>query len=591
NATEDNLKSEITELERSASVIQHELLLRATRLKRRLNSSQWIYQLPEKVFADILVIYVLNLGLDEGGTTIYGADHPRPSFATPDACRRQLCNVSHRFLQTVMNTQRIWSDICWGRDDYLRLLQRSGQAPLMIRCRQWDLPIVKEPGTMEQFLKSVWEHSERWKVLSLEVRLDDGHLPSLDFPAPQLRDLNITNHRYRSVDFTPHIFKISGNPSLENLALTETSLQWDGIDFSRLKSLSLSSIRQGAPSLEQLVETLRMASGLEELSLRGVNTVSSKAQQLESQPVHLNALITLSMNDMPRGSVDYLITRIRSPQLKISHVHGLSLKHFENSSSDQNPYHHFFRVIAPTLAARRNGKLELCNEVLSKLVYLRPRPTWAHQPGSATIGSARFGVETENPVRGVQAMVEFLTSYRIDCPLVVMATGHLLPQPSSESSFPAEVLGKLPMVTKISAGVLVDAVNILNFLGSLQRDEGTGRFGWACPQLEVVAVDGTQGLTPDHIQAFLDARYGDGNQLVIEGQVVQRPRRVEIQHHGLLAIGPGPQIGPGQHIIVPDPQVIVPGPPVIVPGPPVVLPPVLPSEPPVTHGAPVVLPL
>ncbi|KAG9043520.1 hypothetical protein FS837_009417, partial [Tulasnella sp. UAMH 9824] len=304
NATEDNLKSEIAELELSASVIHHELRLRAARLKRRRNSSQWIYQLPEEVFADILVIDVLSLGLDEGEhrrILIYGPDNPRPNIPTPAARRTQLCHVSHRFLQTVMNTPRIWSDIRWRRDNYLRLLQRSGQAPLMIRCWQSDVPRAKEPGTMEEFLKAVWEHSERWKMLSLDLQLDASCLPSAEFAAPQLRDLDITNSKFRSLDFAPYIFKISGNPSLEHLALTGTSLQWDGIDFSRLRSLLLSSIRQGAPSLEQLVETLKMGSGLIELNLRQVTTVSSKAQPLESQPVHLNALLTLSMDEMPRG--------------------------------------------------------------------------------------------------------------------------------------------------------------------------------------------------------------------------------------------------------------------------------------------------
>ncbi|KAG9043521.1 hypothetical protein FS837_009418 [Tulasnella sp. UAMH 9824] len=404
NATEYTMKREIAELEVSASAIHRELLLRAVPLKRRLNSFQWIYQLPEEVFAQILVTVVLVAALEEGEQRypiVCVPGQPIPRVASPAVRRAQLCNVSHRFLQTVMNTPRIWSDIRWARDDYLRLLQMSAQAPLMMRCCDSIRIMNKIPGTIEDFLKAVWEHSERWKALSLEVRLDEVCLPSLEFPAPQLRDLDIVNRQPQfggSLAPTPYVFNVSGNPSLRILSLTGTSLQWDGIDFSRLKSLSLSNIQQGAPSLEKLVETLRMASGLEELSLRGVNTVSSKAQPLESQPVHLNVLITLSMDEMPSGSADYLITRIRSPRLRITHVHGLLLKHFGNSSSDQNPYHHFFRVIVPSMAAR---SLELCNEVLSKIVCLRPEFVWVSQPGFP-VGSASFGVEAENPVRGVQ---------------------------------------------------------------------------------------------------------------------------------------------------------------------------------------------
>ncbi|KAG8915405.1 hypothetical protein FRC00_004800 [Tulasnella sp. 408] len=486
DANRYTLEREIAELELSASAINQELLLRAAGLKRRLNSSQWIYQLPEEVFADILVIDVLGFGFEEKkqqSRTVY-VGQPEPAVR-----RAQLCNVSHRFLQTVMNTPRIWSEIQWRRDDHLRLLM-SAQAPLMIRCCEWDPIILKIPGTMEEFLKAVWEHSERWKTLSLDLQLDGGCLPSPEFPAPQLRDLYIANRSYlfrRSLDFIPHMIKISGNPSLRNLALTETSLQWHGIDFSRLKSLSLDSIQQEPPSLENLLETLMMASCLESLSLRKVNTVSlNKVPQLEWQPINLNSLITLSIEEMPSGLADYLITRIRAPRLKTSNVHGLFLKHLENLNSDQNPYHHFFRVIMPTLAAQGSINVALYNDIFSKAVSLGPPlgPLAVPRSVGAAIRTASFGMEAESPVRGVEAMVEFLMSYRIDC-LTVMASGRYLPPPSSESSFPAEVLGKLPMVTKISACILVDALNILNFLGTPRRDEGTGQFGWACPQLEM----------------------------------------------------------------------------------------------------------
>ncbi|KAG8891357.1 hypothetical protein FRC00_013812 [Tulasnella sp. 408] len=298
-----------------------------------------------------------------------------------------------------MNTPRIWSEIQWRRDDHLRLLRMSAQAPLMIRCSGLDGGRLKEPGTTEEFLNAVREHSERWKALSLDLQFDGRRLPSLEFPAPQLRNLHITNRSDpygTSPDFIPPAIKISGNPSLRNLALTKTSLQWDGIDFSRLKSLSLNGIQQGPPSLENLLETLMMASCLESLSLRKVNTVSlTKVPQLESQPIDLNSLITLSIDEMPRGLADYLITRIRAPRLKTSNVHGLFLKHLENPNSDQNPYHHFFRVIMPTLAVQGSINLALNNDIFSKAVSLG-------LPLSAdgAIRAPSFGMEAESPIRG-----------------------------------------------------------------------------------------------------------------------------------------------------------------------------------------------
>ncbi|KAG8949077.1 hypothetical protein FRC00_008281 [Tulasnella sp. 408] len=380
NATEDNLDKETAELELSASAIHRELHLRAARLKRRRNSSKRIYKLPEEVFAEILVIDVLDFVLEEEERFF----HPIPRLTLPAVRRARLCNVSHRFLQTVMTSPRIWSDICWRRDDYFRLLQMSAQAPLMIRCLQSYPTIIKAPGTKEEFLSAVWEHSERWKALSLSLPLNERCLPSPEFPAPQLRDLNVKFDRFDflySRKITPYVFKISGNPSLRNLSLTKAGLHWDGIDLSHLKSLSLNSIEQGAPSLEKLVETLRMASYLETLCLRQVNTVSlDEEQRLDLQPIHLNSLASLYIADMPTGLADYLVTIIRTPQLKTSHVHGLLLKHLENPDSDQNPYRHFFRVIIPTLAVRRSRDLALCNDLLSKVVSLEPDSEFITMP-------------------------------------------------------------------------------------------------------------------------------------------------------------------------------------------------------------------
>ncbi|KIO15391.1 hypothetical protein M407DRAFT_35043 [Tulasnella calospora MUT 4182] len=128
-------------------------------------------------------------------------------------------------------------------------------------------------------------------------------------------------------------------------------------------------------------------------------------------------------------------------------------------------------------------------------------------------------------------MVHFLTSNRIVVPLTIAANGYndaVDAPPPPTPSFPAEVLGKLPMVIDISAVVLADALNILTFLGSIRRDEETGRLGWACPKLKVLDFRRVEGLQPQHRQAFADARYGDGNPLLVEGEVVHRPPMVDI---------------------------------------------------------------
>ncbi|KIO21255.1 hypothetical protein M407DRAFT_29133 [Tulasnella calospora MUT 4182] len=130
-------------------------------------------------------------------------------------------------------------------------------------------------------------------------------------------------------------------------------------------------------------------------------------------------------------------------------------------------------------------------------------------------------------------MVHFLTSNRIVVPLTVAANGYndaVDTPPPPTPSFPAEVLGKLPMVIHISAVVLADALNILTFLGSIRRDEETGRLGWACPKLIVLDFGRVEGLKAQHRQAFSDARYSDGIPLLVEGEVVHRPPRVDFAH-------------------------------------------------------------
>ncbi|KAG8901854.1 hypothetical protein FRC01_009732 [Tulasnella sp. 417] len=545
NNTAYTAETEIAELDLSATAIHNELRLRAARLKRRQNSSRWIYQLPQEVLAEILMIDVLSLCGEEvewaeGVDPAFGS---RTTIASPAARKAQLCSVSLRFFQTVMTTPGIWSNICWRRDDHIRLLQMSAEAPLTIPCSEQYPTKFRAPGTREEFLRAVWEHSGRWKALSLRLLLDERCSPFLEFSAPQLRDLDITNLQALEgvFDHTRHVFKISGNPALRNLSLTGTSLQWDSVNLFHLKSLSLSMIKQGTPSLQHLTEALRMTSGLEELSLYRVDTINlDKSQQSESQPIHLNALTILTINDLPRGVADHLIRILRLPRLKRSSVYWLLPKHFENPGSDQNPYHHFFRVIIPTFTTRSPITLGLYNEISSRAVLLQPVLFWNTPPNDPGWDTANFGVVAKNPVQAVQSMVEFLKSQRIDHPLTVtvMASGRALGPASSwshtTSYFPAEVLGKLPTVTRISAAVRADALNILSFLGSVRRDEETGRLGWACTQLEVLALQGVEGLIDGHFQTFLDARYGDGEPLLFEGEIVPRPRRVEFEHHGVI---------------------------------------------------------
>ncbi|KIO19100.1 hypothetical protein M407DRAFT_246283, partial [Tulasnella calospora MUT 4182] len=127
-------------------------------------------------------------------------------------------------------------------------------------------------------------------------------------------------------------------------------------------------------------------------------------------------------------------------------------------------------------------------------------------------------------------MVKFLTAHCIYSHLTVIANGQCTTPfvPSQTTSyFPEEVLAELPgTVTKITASVLADVVNILTFLEPIRWDTRTGRFGWACPQLEVLEFRTVQGPTPGQVQRFLDGRYGDGIPLLLDGQVVPRPPRV-----------------------------------------------------------------
>ncbi|KIO19606.1 hypothetical protein M407DRAFT_246118 [Tulasnella calospora MUT 4182] len=131
-------------------------------------------------------------------------------------------------------------------------------------------------------------------------------------------------------------------------------------------------------------------------------------------------------------------------------------------------------------------------------------------------------------------MVKFLTAHCIYSHLTVIANGQSTTPfvPSQTTSyFPEEVLEELSgTVTKITVSVLADAANILTFLGSIRRDKNTGKLGWACPRLEVLDFKAVQGLPMGQVQSFLDGRYGDGNPLLIDGEVVQRPPRVMVEH-------------------------------------------------------------
>ncbi|KIO23292.1 hypothetical protein M407DRAFT_27212 [Tulasnella calospora MUT 4182] len=536
NLSEYTREREIAELELAASAIRDELLLRAALLKRQHNSSQWIYQLPQEIFTEILILDILNSGSEERRRIGYFGWRGPPPLAPR---RTQLCNVSHRFLQTIMGTPRIWSNIRWGRDDHTRCLQMSAQAPLSIRCSQYDRIETRPSANIDEFLKDVWDHSWRWEALSLHLGLGPRQL---ECTAPQIRDLSIENisHELEGIpgEYRPPkcVFNILGKPTLRKLSLDGIGLQWNDLDLSHVKSLSLISIQEGAPSLESLMETLKIASGLEQLTLDRVDIInSSEGREMNPQPIHLTSLLSLSLEALPSGLADYLIRVIRSPQLKSMLVHKLYLKHLENSNSNQNPYHHFFLVLIPILFSSAEC-LTLSYEKSLNLLSLDTGHWAVHgqrPDGDIVEKTANLGVEVEDPLSAVQIMVNFLTSNHIVTPLTIAANGQwdaLHATSPTTPSFPAEVLGKLPTVTSISAAVLVDALNIISLLGSIQRDEETGRSGWACPKLKVLDFERVEGLTPAHCQAFLDARYGDGNPLLVEGEVVHRPPMVEFKH-------------------------------------------------------------
>ncbi|KAG8924327.1 hypothetical protein FRC01_011659 [Tulasnella sp. 417] len=534
---------EIAELELAASAIHGELLLRAALLKRQHNSSQWIYQLPQEIFTDILILDILNSYPAERKVNWpVKRSWQRPVARSTAPRRTQLCNVSHRFLQAIMGTPRIWSNIRWGSDDHIRCLEMSAQAPLSIRCSQYDQIETPLHANMDEFLKAVWEHSWRWEALSLHFGLGARQLLQfLEFTAPQIRDLTMENSSRGSKGLFggrqtgTNVIKLSGMPALVNLSLDGIGIQWNDLDFSKLRSLLLTRVKEGAPSLKTLTTILNMASSLEQLTLEAVDIIhSTEEQESNLQPIHLAYLRSLWLQELPSGMVDPLLSVIRSPQLKSVYIHGLSAKYFGNWNWDQNPYRHLFQVLIPTLST--SSGLNLSFEIFLSLISLStdgsalPRPT---DNATATEKTAALRVDIEEPVSAVKNMVNFLTSNGIAPPLRIAINERyatLGGPPPTTSSFPVEVLGKLPTVTKISAGALADALNIMAFLGSTRRDEETGRLGWPCPKLEVLNLGGVAGLMPEDYQRLLNARYGNGDPQLIEGEIVWRPRRVQIEH-------------------------------------------------------------
>ncbi|KAG8948771.1 hypothetical protein FRC04_009382 [Tulasnella sp. 424] len=536
--------SEIAELELAASAIHDELLRRAALLKRRASHSQWIYRLPPEVFAEILMLDIVTSDPAEKWRRIPSFRRKQLSTQPKIPRRTELCHVSHLFLQTILGTPRLWSDIQWGRDDYALCLKMSAQAPLSIRCSEFTG--AGSLATTDEFLRAIWENSGRWRTLSLRLYISTKRLQFLEFESPQLRDLNLDMEPEIGATPDEHeprssIIKISGHPSIRNLSLYRAGLfQWNDLDLSRLRLLSLSSMREGAPSVKKLLEILEVgAPSLRRLELYQVDLASSsKEHQLEPQLIHLPALLSLSLGELPAGLIHYLIRVIRSPQLQQIYVHELFPQHLDNPGSDQNPYHHFFQVLIPALASATTS-LTICNEVSLKAVNLSVDDTSGQisswPDSDLTTKYTNFGVEAEDPLQAVQQMVKFITLNRIALPLTICANGFFPsaydPVSPTISYFPAEVLGKLPTVTKISAAGLADAMNILSFLGSTRRDEETGRLGWACPQLKLLEFNEVEGLTLEHGQAFFDARYGDGNPLLVEGEFVQRlAPRVTIEH-------------------------------------------------------------
>ncbi|KAG8900088.1 hypothetical protein FRC00_014523 [Tulasnella sp. 408] len=212
----------------------------------------------------------------------------------------ELCLVCKGWADTIHNAPELWTQVdLYGSNELIEMvISRSGDFLLDIK------------GYLGSLSKAriVELEAHRWR--SLKVQIDDRDLVNsfLSKPAPCLKELGLTG----PADWVPHnnIFEATV-PQLKAVTVYRCGLPWRSPILSDLRKLTLWSIEEHAPKLNDLLDFLSASPRLNELEIGWTHIRPDTYNP--SRRVQLPDLYSLKVKYLYAGTMTAVLDSIDAP--------------------------------------------------------------------------------------------------------------------------------------------------------------------------------------------------------------------------------------------------------------------------------------
>ncbi|KAG8911608.1 hypothetical protein FRC00_006184 [Tulasnella sp. 408] len=297
-ATDSAKDSMIEVLDHLQALVTEEMTRQSTQLKRRRNHEHArIYQLPQEIFAEIML-----------AATSFG------SYIT-DAFT--LMRVSKYWFDTVAQCPHIWSpfDLSTRPQPGMMTMMRALRGPVKVQCR--SAPHANLNGALA-FLSTLDHTRLQGLAWNWSAKSEALH-PFFQEINPNLVSLHVYGGYRGRLDLSPE------GPCLRHLNLRGVTLPWTSPRLSRLQTLSIENLEHNAPSFHDLYRILKSSPALRRIRVEHFG--SSSLEQFDAsaraikEPILLPELHSLHLYGVPSVIITTLAPLIRSPYCQYLHLH------------------------------------------------------------------------------------------------------------------------------------------------------------------------------------------------------------------------------------------------------------------------------
>lgn len=307
---------------------------------------------------------------------------------------------------------------------------------------------------------------------------------------PLLQDLTVEVAGYGSRLSEP--ITLCGEVPLRNLTLKGVSLQWESLSLTGLRSLHVSSLVGGLPTLATLQGMLSSSPQL--VSIRFVEWTnrsdgSQSPSPSDSIPIHLPALQSLELGFIPRPTWEYLLSTIRSAPLQKFILSTTSDRDFVVAQSGSSGG--LYQLMEPVLQRRTPIEIRIC-KVPGPMDVVR-----------ISQGENRIQLLTSSPYRSLPHVADFFLAMHVTAPIAVYLSDWRR-SPDETAEIPSNLL-RLPSITHIRTNLISDANQLLEQLANRHLDDD-GTSSWLCPRLETLNFANVEGLSQAVVDSFRQRR-------------------------------------------------------------------------------------